>query len=53
MTRIHLLYKSFHELYLYKEIDEAISELLKIENVLSTLRETNYMIIQDALAEDN
>lgn len=53
VTRIHLLYRSFHELYLYKEIDEAISELLKIENVLSTLRETNYMIIQDALAEDN
>lgn len=53
VTRIHLLYKSFHELYLFKEIDEAISELLKIENVLSTLRETNYMIIQDVLAEDN
>lgn len=53
VTEIHLLYKSFHELYLYKEIDKAISELLKIENALSTLRETNYMIIQDALAEDN
>lgn len=53
VTRIHLLYKNFHELYLCKEIDEALSELLKIENALSTLRETNYMIIQDALAENN
>lgn len=52
VMKIQLLYQNFQELYLDKEIDQAISKLLKIENMLSVLREANYAIIKDVLMED-
>lgn len=52
VSKMYSLYENSQKLFLHNKIDKGISELLKVESVLSVLRETNYMIIEDILTED-
>jgi len=52
VSKIRLLYEASQQLYVDRKIEESIGELLKVESVLSVLRETNYKTIEDMLAND-
>ncbi len=52
VAKVYSLYEASQRLYADQKIDESVKELLKVENVLSALRETNYMVIEDMLVRD-
>lgn len=52
ISKMYLLCENSQKFYENKNIDKSIEELLEVENLLSVLRETNYMVIEDMLIED-
>lgn len=53
-SKIYALYEGFQKTCAGGgEGDKAVRELLDVEYLLSVLRETNYMVIKDILADDN
>lgn len=52
ISKMCLLCEESQKFYENKNIDKSIEELLKMENLLSVLRETNYMVIEDILTKN-